>query len=163
MSAAPTSKHRSEVRLARYPEGLPVADDFEFARVPLPQLAAGQILVRNLFMSVDPSMRIRMTPDTGSGSYLPPFDLGSALGWVHRLWHRPPTRLPRRRSTRGVRGDDLRSGPGRQYPGGNQMTTVSTKPRADQLVFDPSLVVRRVVALAHWYSPPSSSRRRCRR
>ncbi|WP_366102093.1 hypothetical protein [uncultured Dietzia sp.] len=76
-------RHRTEVRLARYTDGLPVAENFEFARVLLPPLSPGQILVRNLLMSVDPSMRIRMTPDPSAGSYLPPFALGRALeGWA---------------------------------------------------------------------------------
>ncbi|MFZ5789861.1 MAG: NADP-dependent oxidoreductase [Pseudomonadota bacterium] len=66
-----------EIRLKRYPTGLPSKADFELAEVPLPAPAEGQMLVRNIVMSVDPYMRGRMTG--ARDSYIPPFDLGAAL------------------------------------------------------------------------------------
>jgi len=65
-----------EVRLARWPAGAPIAEDFEIADVALPELGAGDVLVRNIWMSVDPYMRGRMYPD---GAYNTPYQLGHVL------------------------------------------------------------------------------------
>jgi NADPH-dependent curcumin reductase CurA len=65
-----------EIRLAARPRGAPVAADFALAEVELPEPAAGEILVRNAFVSVDPYMRGRMND---AKSYVPPFALGEPL------------------------------------------------------------------------------------
>ncbi|WP_199441195.1 NADP-dependent oxidoreductase [Umezawaea beigongshangensis] len=65
-----------EVRLASRPQGWPTEENFEVVEVPVPRPGDGQIVVRNLVMSVDPYMRGRMN-DTKS--YVPPFELGVAL------------------------------------------------------------------------------------
>ncbi|MEU7988936.1 NADP-dependent oxidoreductase [Streptosporangium canum] len=65
-----------EIRLASRPSGWPTAENFELAQVGPPAPAEGQVLVRNLYMSVDPYMRGRMN-DTKS--YTPPFELGRPL------------------------------------------------------------------------------------
>lgn len=49
-----------EIQLKSRPEQLPSAENFELVEVPVPDLQAGEILVKNLFMSVDPYMRGRM-------------------------------------------------------------------------------------------------------
>lgn len=46
-----------QVRLARRPNGIPQAEHFEIARVPVEPLAPGQVLVRNEWLSVEPAMR----------------------------------------------------------------------------------------------------------
>ncbi|QEX23679.1 NADP-dependent oxidoreductase [Hypericibacter adhaerens] len=66
-----------EIRLKRYPKGMPTHDDFELAEVALPPLADGQMTVRNIVMSVDPYMRGRMTG--ARDSYVAPFELGQPL------------------------------------------------------------------------------------
>jgi NADPH-dependent curcumin reductase CurA len=58
------------------PVGLPEASNFELASVELPEPGAGEVLVRNEWMSVDPYMRGRMYD---RASYVPPFQLGQAL------------------------------------------------------------------------------------
>ncbi|MEO8284746.1 MAG: NADP-dependent oxidoreductase [Pseudarthrobacter sp.] len=73
-SARPTSTR--EIRLASRPVGRPVPENFRLAESPLPELGDGQILVRNLYISVDPYMRGRMN-DTKS--YSAPFALDAAL------------------------------------------------------------------------------------
>ncbi len=65
-----------EVRLVSHPTGIPTAANFTLAETKLEPLQARQVLVRNLFMSVDPYMRGRMN-DTKS--YVPPFELGGPL------------------------------------------------------------------------------------
>jgi NADPH-dependent curcumin reductase CurA len=65
-----------EIRLKSRPSGLPTAGNFEMASVDLPEPAAGEVQVRNLWMTVDPYMRGRMNDVK---SYAPPFQLGKAL------------------------------------------------------------------------------------
>ena len=65
-----------EIRLACRPKGLPAADNFTLAQVEVAPPQDGQLLVRNLFMSVDPYMRGRMNDGK---SYVPPFELGKPL------------------------------------------------------------------------------------
>jgi len=65
-----------EVRLKSRPEGMPVAANFEVATVELAAPGAGEVQVRNHFMSVDPYMRGRMYDRP---SYVPPFQIGEAL------------------------------------------------------------------------------------
>jgi NADPH-dependent curcumin reductase CurA len=65
-----------EIHLKHRPAGLPSARDFELVAVPIPIPRAGEVLVRNLYMSVDPYMRGRMTEQP---SYVTPFQLGQPL------------------------------------------------------------------------------------
>lgn len=65
-----------EIHLRRRPQGMPVADDFELIEKPIPSVGPGQILIRNVWMTVDPYMRGRMMDRE---SYVPPFQLGEAL------------------------------------------------------------------------------------
>lgn len=65
-----------EIRLASRPKGFPRAADFTLASVELKPLQDQEVLVRNLFMSVDPYMRGRMNEGR---SYVPPFELGKPL------------------------------------------------------------------------------------
>jgi NADPH-dependent curcumin reductase CurA len=65
-----------EVALAARPEGEPKASDFELREVPEPTVADGEVLVRNVFVSVDPYMRGRMT---GVHTYVPPYEIGGSI------------------------------------------------------------------------------------
>ena len=65
-----------EVRLARRPTGAPQPADFEVAEVDVAAPAAGEVQVRNQWMSVDPYMRGRMYDRP---SYVPPFEIGKAM------------------------------------------------------------------------------------
>src|SRR5437660_3414417 len=65
-----------EIHLKRRPTGLPSESDFELAQVPVPEPGEGDVLVRNIFMSVDPYMRGRMVD---RASYVAPFPLGQPL------------------------------------------------------------------------------------
>ncbi|MDE0440900.1 MAG: NADP-dependent oxidoreductase, partial [Gammaproteobacteria bacterium] len=49
-----------EVVLANRPVGMPKLEDFAVREVELPDLGVGEVLVRNVCMSVDPYMRGRM-------------------------------------------------------------------------------------------------------
>src|SRR4030095_14758012 len=65
-----------EIRLKDRPVGLPRASDFELATVPIPIPGAGEVLVRNLSMSVAPYMLGRMLDQP---SYVQPFQVGQPL------------------------------------------------------------------------------------
>jgi len=65
-----------EIRLKSRPHGVPRAEDFELVTTPVPAPDEGQVLVRNVWMTVDPYMRGRMTD---RASYIPPFEIGKAL------------------------------------------------------------------------------------
>jgi hypothetical protein len=65
-----------EIRLASRPIGIPTAANFTLAWTESEPLKDQEVLVRNLFMSVDPYMRGRMN---ARKSYVPPFELGKPL------------------------------------------------------------------------------------
>jgi hypothetical protein len=82
-----------EIRLASRPQGEPTIDNFSFATVELPDPAPGEVLVHNLYMSVDPYMRGRMND---AKSYVSPFEIGKALegGAVGRVVVSNDEKLP---------------------------------------------------------------------
>src|SRR5438105_12975129 len=65
-----------QIVLASRPSGWPTAENFAVTEADRPDLADGQVRVRNLFMSVDPYMRGRMNDVK---SYVPPYRLGEPL------------------------------------------------------------------------------------
>ena len=50
-----------EIHLVKRPEGMPVNSDFAMVEATLNAPAVGEVLVRNIYMSVDPAMRPAMT------------------------------------------------------------------------------------------------------
>ncbi|MFI1204262.1 NADP-dependent oxidoreductase [Streptomyces sp. BHT-5-2] len=82
--SAPLPTTSREWHLVARPQGWPTPDDFALREAALPELADGQILVKNVHFSVDPYMRGRMNDVK---SYVPPFQLdqpmeGGAIGEV---------------------------------------------------------------------------------
>lgn len=69
-------KTNKQIRLAGRPDGWVTENDFKLTEAPVTGPSDGQILVRNVFMSVGPYMRGRMN-DTKS--YVPPFQVGEVL------------------------------------------------------------------------------------
>jgi len=65
-----------EIRLVSRPQGIPTAANFSLTQTELPPLRDQQVLVRNIYMSVDPYMRGRMNEGK---SYVPPFELGKVM------------------------------------------------------------------------------------
>lgn len=65
------------VTLASRPHGRPVPENFRMEEFPLAELADGQLLVRNVYMSVDPAMRGRM--DETEKHYTTNFEIGGPL------------------------------------------------------------------------------------
>jgi NADPH-dependent curcumin reductase CurA len=83
-TAGPLPTTNREFVLAARPVGMPKESDFRLVESPIPALADGQILLRTLFLSVDPYMRGRMT---GIRTYADPVDIGQRMvgGTVGRV------------------------------------------------------------------------------
>jgi hypothetical protein len=65
-----------EIVLAAHPQGEPQESDFELRDAPDAEPGDGEVLVRNVFVSVDPYMRGRMT---GTKTYVAPFEIGGRI------------------------------------------------------------------------------------
>jgi NADPH:quinone reductase len=66
-----------QITLAARPKGMPKESDFKLIESPVPEPEAGQILVRMLYISVDPYMRGRMNDVK---SYAPAVQIGEVMG-----------------------------------------------------------------------------------
>ena len=58
------------------PTGVPTIENFEFVDTEVPAPKEGEVLVRTLYISVDPYLRGRMREGK---SYIPPFELGKMI------------------------------------------------------------------------------------
>ncbi len=76
-------------RLKRFPEGMPVEDDWELVESPVPTPGDGEILVRSLYLSVDPYMRGRISPARNYAQGVGPGEVmtGGGVGEVIRSNH----------------------------------------------------------------------------
>jgi NADPH-dependent curcumin reductase CurA len=70
------SRTGREIHLASRPHGFPTPDNFRLVEADVDEPREGEVLVRNLFMSVDPYMRGRMNDIQ---SYAPPFGLDEVM------------------------------------------------------------------------------------
>jgi NADPH-dependent curcumin reductase CurA len=77
VSAEPIPATTRIVTLASRPNGRPTRENFQLAELPVPEMADGQLLVRNSYMSVDPAMRGRM--DETEKHYTTNFEIGGPL------------------------------------------------------------------------------------
>lgn len=66
------------------PVGAPTADDFRLEETPIPVASTGQLLLRTVYLSLDPYMRIRMSD---APAYAPPMAVGDVMigGTVSRV------------------------------------------------------------------------------
>ncbi|MBA4601773.1 NADP-dependent oxidoreductase [Thermoactinomyces mirandus] len=69
-------KMNQKVLLARRPRGMPVHEDFRWVEEEISQPAFGEVLVKTLYLSVDPYMRGRMSDRK---SYVPPYQLDEVV------------------------------------------------------------------------------------
>jgi NADPH-dependent curcumin reductase CurA len=65
-----------EIRFASRPAGVPTVDNFKIVDADTPPLNDGEVLVRTLYISVDPYLRGRMREGR---SYVPPFQIGEVI------------------------------------------------------------------------------------
>lgn len=78
------SQQNRRFLLASRPHGEPTAANFRLDTVPVPQPSAGQLLLRTVYLSLDPYMRGRMSD---APSYAPPVEIGQVMvgGTVSRV------------------------------------------------------------------------------
>lgn len=67
---------QQEIQLASRPKGMPTKADFNFVKKSIPTITEGEVLIRTLYLSVDPYMRGRMID---AKSYIPPFQLNEVI------------------------------------------------------------------------------------
>lgn len=65
-----------QILLASRPAGMPTLENFKLIEAPMPQPQDGEVLLRTLYLSVDPYMRGRMSDRK---SYVPPFGLNEMI------------------------------------------------------------------------------------
>lgn len=66
--------HTRVITLARRPEGLPKQDDFQLSEEKIPTINTGELLLKSIYISVDPYLRGKM-----SGTKMPRFELHEPL------------------------------------------------------------------------------------
>src|SRR5487761_1257453 len=69
-------RQNRQVRLKSRPSGIPQAEHFEIAAAPPPEPQAGEFVVRNRYLSVDPAMRGWVGADA---NYAKPVGLGEVM------------------------------------------------------------------------------------
>src|SRR5215469_5052820 len=65
-----------QVLLKRRPSGAPTTKDFDIADGPIPDPGEGEVLVRSIYLSLDPYMRGRIS---AARSYTKPVDIGAVI------------------------------------------------------------------------------------
>lgn len=64
------------IKLASRPKGVPTKDNFHFEEQETPSLQEGEVLLKSLYVSVDPYMRGRMSD---AKSYVAPYEVGHPI------------------------------------------------------------------------------------
>ncbi|HLL71282.1 MAG TPA: NADP-dependent oxidoreductase [Pyrinomonadaceae bacterium] len=70
------AKRNKRITLASRPAGMPTLANFKIEDVEMPQPDDGEVLIRTLYLSVDPYMRGRMN---AGKSYVEPFEVGEVI------------------------------------------------------------------------------------
>ncbi|MEE3651319.1 MULTISPECIES: NADP-dependent oxidoreductase [unclassified Brenneria] len=71
-----TVHNNRRIVLAQRPHGAPVQDNFRLEQQPIPEVKTGEVLLRTVFLSLDPYMRGRMSD---APSYAKPVELGEVM------------------------------------------------------------------------------------
>ena len=112
-----------QVRLKRRPTGMPQPADFDIVDAPLPDPDAGEVLVRGIYLSLDPYMRGRIS---AARSYAKPVEIGGVMEG------RVVGEVVRSRDPNFAEGDFVLGGAGWQLysaVAGERPRTSSTRPR----------------------------------
>jgi NADPH-dependent curcumin reductase CurA len=70
------NRKNKQILLASRPAGMPTPDNFKLVDAEMPQPDEGEVLIRTLYLSVDPYMRGRMSDRK---SYVAPFELNEVI------------------------------------------------------------------------------------
>ncbi|MFC3394208.1 NADP-dependent oxidoreductase [Brenneria rubrifaciens] len=71
-----TDRYNRRIVLAQRPHGVPTQDNFRLEQQAIPKIEAGEVLLRSVFLSLDPYMRGRMSD---APSYAKPVALGEVM------------------------------------------------------------------------------------
>src|SRR3954451_18211770 len=71
-----TADRNRQILLASRPRGEPTLDDFRLVKADVPEAGPGQMLLRTVYLSLDPYMRGRMN---AGPSYAPPVEVGAVM------------------------------------------------------------------------------------
>src|SRR5215212_8988871 len=71
-----TADKNRQILLAARPHGEPTAEDFRLVEAEVPKPGPGQMLLRTIYLSLDPYMRGRMN---AGPSYAPPVEVGAVM------------------------------------------------------------------------------------
>jgi len=71
-----TKDNNRRILLTARPTGAPVATDFKLEVLPRPEIEDGQVLLRTVYLSLDPYMRGRMSD---AKSYTAPLELNDLM------------------------------------------------------------------------------------
>lgn len=67
---------QKQIKLMKRPVGTPTKGDFELSQIDVEEPTEGEVLIRTIYISVDPYLRGRMS---AGKSYIPPFELDSVI------------------------------------------------------------------------------------
>src|SRR5262249_33615320 len=76
MGVSMTGRMNRQILLKTRPEGVPSPDNFELTETPIPEPSEGEVLLRILYLSLDPYMRGRMSD---AKSYAKPAEIGEPM------------------------------------------------------------------------------------
>jgi NADPH-dependent curcumin reductase CurA len=110
-------------RLAAFPCGAIRPGDFEWTEAPLPNVGDGQILARNIYLSLDPTNRMWAS---GEETYLPALKLGEVMRGITLAV------VEESRHPKFVRGDLVTGALGWQHYAVAEATDVSRLPRENR-------------------------------
>jgi NADPH-dependent curcumin reductase CurA len=89
----PVSQRARQVQLIAYPDGVIGPQHFRTVDVELPPLADGDVLVRTLYTSVDPGLRLRLRP-AGPDGYFGAFRTNTAMDEILTIGEVVESRAP---------------------------------------------------------------------
>ncbi len=69
------SRMNTQLRVRSWPDGLPTSENFELVETPMPQASGGQLLCRNLWLSIDPYYRHALGPRFVGTAFCHPGDV----------------------------------------------------------------------------------------
>ena len=76
MTGAPVATTQRLIKMAAHPAGALRDSDFEVVDAPVPEPADGEALVRTLYLSLDPAIRVWMN---GIDTYVPGIHVGDVM------------------------------------------------------------------------------------
>src|SRR5271165_3087143 len=87
MPGSQVAAKNHQILLYSRPSGEPSQDNFQLAETEIPEPGPGQMLLRTIYLSLDPYMRGRMN---AGPSYAPPVEIGEVMeGRPFAKWSSP--------------------------------------------------------------------------